>query len=110
MLDASWATWCGHCAEEMAALERLKNSLAGQDVEVWGVTEDKPEAAERWMLERKRTLGVVLVDRGSTFKNYGVDSLPEVVVIDPQGNVAKDWVGLRTEKDVKQAIKATLIK
>jgi peroxiredoxin len=103
-----WATWCGPCNEEMASLERLRNAFSPQDVEIWSITEDKPELAKRWLAERKRTLPGIFVERDSVFKKYSVESLPVVAVIDPEGNVAKQWIGLRTETDIKKVVEKIL--
>jgi len=65
-----WGTWCGPCSEEMASLERLRSSLSGKAVQIWSVTEDKPDAAERLMLARRSTLDMRSVRRrGSVSKS-----------------------------------------
>jgi thiol-disulfide isomerase/thioredoxin len=56
-----WATWCGPCAEEMASLEQLKNSLSAKKVVFVSVTDDSPEKVKRWMVERKRSLPTATV-------------------------------------------------
>ncbi len=99
-----WATHCGYCSEEMADLEQLKTSFAGQEVEVVGVNEEEPELAKRWLAERKRTLPVVSVVPGTGFKAYGVDSLPTTVVIDRQGKVVKQWIEFASGPKVGRVI------
>jgi peroxiredoxin len=103
-----WATWCGPCNEEMASLERLKSTLPRQDVEIWSVTDDKPELAKRWLAERKRTLPSILVESGTVFTQYGVESLPTIFVINREAIITKHWIGLRTERDIKEAVQQTL--
>jgi peroxiredoxin len=99
-----WATWCGPCVEEMASLEGLKASLPDRAVEFWSITEDNPEAVRRWLEERKRTLPTVTIPRDTAFRSYGVESLPQVAIIDRKGVVAHQWAGLKSEKDLRQAI------
>ena len=103
-----WATWCGPCVEEMASLERLKASLAGKRVEIWGVTEDNPEAARRWIAGHKRTLPGAIVPPDTAFPAYRVDNLPQIVIVDQTGIVARQWSGLRSESDLGPAIEALL--
>jgi cytochrome c biogenesis protein CcmG, thiol:disulfide interchange protein DsbE len=103
-----WATWCGPCAEEMASLEHLKKSLTNKDVEIWGITEDAPETAQRWINERKRTLPVTVVPEDATFTAYQVDSLPQIVIVDRNGIIRHDWAGLKSEKDLGRAIESVL--
>jgi peroxiredoxin len=103
-----WATWCGPCAEEMAALERLKASLPGKAVEIWSVTEDDPATVRRWLAERKRTLPTVLIPRDTAFHSYAVDTLPQIAIIDRNGNLAHQWVGLKKEGDLREEIESLL--
>jgi peroxiredoxin len=103
-----WATWCGPCAEEMAALERLKASLSGKAVEIWSVTEDGPANVRRWLAERKRTLPTALIPRNTAFRSYRVDSLPQIAIIDQNGLVAHQWVGLKKEGDLRKEIETLL--
>jgi hypothetical protein len=62
------------------------------------------------MTERKRTLPVVLADKDTAFKVYGVDALPQVVVVDHTGTIVKHWVGLRREDDLRAALQPLLAK
>jgi len=103
-----WGTWCGPCSEEMAALERLKASLPNRGVEIWSVAEDRPDAARRWINERGRTLPAAIVAEHSAFKSYGIDVLPQVVIVSPQGTVVHQWAGLKKESDLRQAVEALL--
>ncbi|MGP0017783.1 MAG: TlpA family protein disulfide reductase [Candidatus Sulfotelmatobacter sp.] len=103
-----WGTWCGPCSEEMAALERLKASLPNTGIEIWSVAEDRPDAAKRWLKERGRTLPAVIVPEHSAFKSYGVDVLPQVVIVSPQGTVVHQSAGLKKESDLRQAVEALL--
>ena len=40
-----WATWCGHCREEMPALDRLQAELGGPAFQVLAVSVDQQGAA-----------------------------------------------------------------
>jgi peroxiredoxin len=104
-----WATWCGPCSEEMAALERLKASLSNTGVEIWSVTEDDPKAVKRWFEERRRTLPTTIIPRKTAFRSYNVDSLPQIAIINRKGIVANHWDGLKNEKDLRRAIEALLV-
>jgi thioredoxin-like negative regulator of GroEL len=60
------------------------------------------------MKERKRTLPVVVVNRETAFKAYGIDGIPQVVVVDRDGTVVKHWVGLRRENELREVIQPLL--
>jgi peroxiredoxin len=99
-----WGTYCGPCNEEMVSLERLRASLSGKPIEIWSVTEDSADAAKRWLAERGRTLPSAIVAKNSAFSAYGVESVPQLVLIDRNGIVAHQWAGLKKESDLSQAI------
>lgn len=104
-----WATWCGPCAEEMASLERLQSTLAGEKVQIWGITESKSDDAKRWMVEHKRGLPTAVVSPETAFRAYHVDSLPQIVIIDRNGAVVNHWAGLKREADLRQVIEKLAI-
>lgn len=103
-----WATWCGVCSEEMEFLEHLKTTLANPNVEIWGVTEEPPDSARRWMRERRRTLSSVVVEPGSAFHAYSIDTVPQLVVIDRNGIVVDHRTGLTGEEDLRKSIQLAL--
>jgi peroxiredoxin len=99
-----WGTWCGPCSEQMASLERLATSLSGKGVAIWSITEDKADVAKRWIAERGHTLPTATVTKGGAFKAYGIDVLPQLVIVDPRGNVVHQWAGLKKDVDLRAAI------
>ena len=105
-----WATWCGACNQEMASLEGLAESLRGRGVQIWSVTEENAETAKSWLAERERTLPTVIVPEHGAFRSYGIDSLPQVVLIERNGSVAHQWAGLKSENDLRRAIEQLLDK
>jgi peroxiredoxin len=105
-----WGTWCGPCSEQMAALERLKTSLPTMGAEIWSVTEDGPDTARRWIKERGRTLPAVIVPRNTAFRSYGVDRVPQLVIVSRNGIVVHQWAGLKKESDLRQTVEELLAK
>jgi peroxiredoxin len=99
-----WATWCGPCREEMPLLEKLRDELKSQDVEIWGVTDERPDVARRWLAERKRSLPTLIDADRTLFRHYGIESIPVLVVIRGDGKVSSYVVGLRSERDLRADI------
>lgn len=99
-----WGTWCGPCSEEMNTLESLKSSLAGKPVEIWSVTQDKPDTARRWIAERGHTLPTAVVPKDTAFKAYKIDAIPQLVIINPKGEVAHQRFGLKKDADLLAAV------
>jgi thiol-disulfide isomerase/thioredoxin len=91
-----WATWCGPCKEEMPALERLKESFSGKNLELLAVTTDEQLEGIRGFVH---TLGLefpVLLDNTKDVSAaFGVRGLPTTVVIGKDGRMLAKAVGPR---------------
>ncbi len=99
-----WATWCGPCREEMVLVERLRDELKSQGVEILGVTDEQPEAARRWLADRKRSLPTLIDAERTLFRHYAIESIPVLIIIRRDGKVSSYVVGLRGERDLRADI------
>jgi cytochrome c biogenesis protein CcmG/thiol:disulfide interchange protein DsbE len=102
-----WASWCGPCEEEAAALEAAWRKYKDQDVVFIGVDYlDQDPAAKRYLEKFDITYpnGPDLASKVS--KRYTIRGVPETFFIDPHGKI----VGCRkvgpfvTEAELEQRI------
>jgi cytochrome c biogenesis protein CcmG, thiol:disulfide interchange protein DsbE len=87
-----WATWCEPCRDELPALLRLKEKLAGRPFEL--LTVNYGESAEKitQFLQRERlTLPALLDTQKEIAKDWKVGGLPMTFVVDAKGRV-RYWV------------------
>lgn len=89
LLLSFFASWCGPCQEEAAALDELARSHSGRLL-VLGI--DTADSADKLRLFRAKYPMHFPVVEGETFqsemvKAYGVDGLPELVLIGPDGKI-----------------------
>ena len=80
-----WAEWCGPCKMLTPTIEKLANDYAGK-VKVGKVDTDS--------------------NRDISMK-YGISAIPTVILF-KNGQVAQKFVGLRGEKDFKEALDAAV--
>jgi peroxiredoxin len=103
-----WGTYCGPCKEEMPTIERLQEEYRDKGLEVWGVTDDSEEKAQKFLTDNHRALPTLIDQRRSVFKTYEIEGIPVLVLIDRDGKVAKFWDGMQYEKDIRSAFEALL--
>jgi thiol-disulfide isomerase/thioredoxin len=92
-----WATWCGPCRAIMPHLSKLQATHRSAGLVVLGVS-DEPTALVSRFVEEQRRRGqafeqTIALEGGGVRRDYGVRSLPTLVVIDRSGRVRLVHVG-----------------
>ncbi len=83
-----WASWCGDCRRELERFERLKRTYGGVGLVVYGINLDKEKSRVGALVNAAGIGYPVLVDEDKEVsKEYGVDQLPLIVLIDRTGVV-----------------------
>jgi thiol-disulfide isomerase/thioredoxin len=84
-----WATWCQPCIQSIPHLNALHNHWKERGVVVIGLTDEPADLVRRFA---ERTGVQYVLGSGSlSGRQYGVQSLPQAVVIDHAGRVV--WRG-----------------
>ncbi len=85
-----WASWCGPCLEELPILEGLQHQVSPDQLRVVAINFKESTSLYRQHLGKMKDMKMTLVhDRnGSLSDAYGVDSLPNMFIIDHEGRVA----------------------
>lgn len=91
-----WASWCPPCLQEMASLERLAWSDAGQKFTVIGIsTDDYVDAAKDRLRKNSATLNHYIDSKLELENMLGADHLPLTVLVDANGRVLSKTTGAR---------------
>jgi thiol-disulfide isomerase/thioredoxin len=89
-----WATWCEPCREEMPAMQRLQERLAGRPFVVLAVDFGEGDARVKSFLEKLPLKFTFLLDRdGSVAHAWRVRVLPVSFVIDADQKIRYTVVG-----------------
>jgi thiol-disulfide isomerase/thioredoxin len=97
-----WATWCPPCRREMPSLERLKELMKGEALEIVAINagEDEDEISEfKEAIKPALTFRIALDRRAEAMKAFSIAGLPTTYVIDRQGQLVYRGVGGRIFDD-----------
>jgi peroxiredoxin len=90
-----WATWCGPCVKAMPILAEVAAKYKSKGVVLYAVNlEEKPEEVAAFLKENKLDVSVILDSDGEVSKTYGVEGIPQSVIIDKEGVVRVVHVGI----------------
>ena len=91
-----WATWCKPCEDEMPAMQRLYEGLAGADFEMLAVSVDEKRAPVEAFQKRLGLGFPILHDPARRVSEaYQTYRYPESYLIDRDGRILARYIGPR---------------
>ena len=113
-----WATECGGCKVEIPWFMEFARQYKSDGLVVVGVSEDIPyeglkDAAAGWsrvkpfMAKQKINYAILMGDDAVT-NSYRIRALPVTYLIDRQGRIAAEYVGLVDKDDIERNIKVLI--
>jgi peroxiredoxin len=95
-----WASWCSACRYTTPDINRWHKTLRAQGVVVIGVTSDPPKIAVK-ATQAHKIHYPVLSDTQHMFRDYGINSLPSLFIIDKKGVIREIVVGYTASEYVR---------
>lgn len=88
-----WATWCPACKTELPVLEQLRAKYPKDKLDILAVSVDDTDQAMREFLKSRPTTLTVAMATGDVSTEFGVRSIPSLVIFDGEGQVAFNSAG-----------------
>ena len=104
-----WANWCPYCRKEMAELQPVYVRLRGRGLEILAVNVAQDRDTARRFAEPLGIRYPILLDPdGATARAYGVQALPQTLLLDRQGIVRGKIVGEATAEVFEGQVRGLL--
>jgi len=106
-----WATWCGPCMLTMPLLEQAMKEFERQPVRLISVNlEERPEQIREVRDRHQLTMTVALDRDGAISRRYGIESIPQLIIVDRSGTVLRHFIGggQETVNEAANAVRALL--
>ena len=102
-----FATWCGPCQQDLAAVQELHAELRGKDVAFLGIDEDEDrETVKNFLMKNGYTFPTLLDSDHALPAFYRTGWVPTVIVINRKGKIAAHYVGAGGEAQLRRALKS----
>jgi len=106
-----WATWCGPCVGSLPQLDETYKSLKDKGLKAFALDqqEDK-QTVQKFVNDTKLSIPPLLDSDGKVGQAYGVQGIPQTVVIGKDGKIRKIFVGVGpdTEQTIRDVITKAL--
>jgi cytochrome c biogenesis protein CcmG/thiol:disulfide interchange protein DsbE len=99
-----WASWCGPCAREAPALERVSRSPAGRNRMVGVDWSDALPGARSFIRRYSWTFSNLRDSEGTVGNDYHLTGLPTTFVLDAHGRIRAELRGPQDEGSLKRAL------
>ena len=103
-----WASWCGPCIGDLETLRKIKEQVAAQPVVFLNVSLDANEGAWKRAIDKHQIQGVHVRSDGAVTQAYNVFVIPRYYLVDPQGLIVEDRLGVSDIDEVVAKIEKSL--
>jgi thiol-disulfide isomerase/thioredoxin len=107
-----WATWCPPCRAEIPDFIDVYSTYKSKGFEIVGIALDEEgwDKVAPFMKEAKINYPIVLGSRDITQAYGGIDGIPTTFIVDRDGNIVGQQVGILTKSALIKVLKKYLKK
>ena len=113
-----WATDCGGCVLEIPSIVDVEAAYKNRAFTVVGISMDIPyenlkDAHQAWdkvrpFIAKSKINYPILMGHESLFQEFGLNQLPDTLLIDKSGRIAAVYVGLISKENVETNVRKLL--
>jgi peroxiredoxin len=104
-----WATWCPPCRASVPGLQKLHMAYKDKGLVLLAVSMDEGGLDEvRSFIKESGITYTVLKGTEDVAMKYDVRSIPMMLVLNKEGKIAKRYLGMGSDEDLENDIKASL--
>ncbi len=97
-----WATWCPPCVAEMATIQKLYANADGSFRVLAVNADESTEDVQRFASEHNLSFDILLDPGGNVQELYRLRGYPTSFIVDADGVVQIEHVGIMTEKKMRE--------
>ena len=100
-----WATWCGPCISEMPVFQKLFDQHNPELVVIGIDNQETVEEIRPYIDELNITYEILLDKDAQVHVDYQVFGLPTTIIVDQNGIIKVNHIGIMSEKQLKGYLK-----
>jgi cytochrome c biogenesis protein CcmG, thiol:disulfide interchange protein DsbE len=102
-----WATWCVPCRMEFPTIDKLRSEFGGV-VRFYGISDESLATVKKFVEENRSQMTMLLDSNREIRRRYGIHKIPVLLVIDREGVVRRQFIGVQTESELREAIRSVV--
>jgi len=104
-----WATFCAPCIKAMPKLQKLHEQHAAKGFAVIGIaTDEEGSKVVSPLVSKTKVKYPILLTNEAAWKEYGVETLPALFLIDRKGQIVKRFGGGTDHKTIEREVEKVL--
>lgn len=101
-----WATWCPPCRQEIPDFIEIQNEMKDKGFVILGISVDNDgaKAVKPFAEKNKINYPMLLADNKVVADYGGIRAIPASFLIDVNGHIVKQWVGIQSKEEMVRDI------